>query len=850
MAHRETDLGNELDTLLDHQEWVRDVSRKLVRDSHGAEDLAQDAWVAALASRDEPVRSVRAWFSTVLRNRARERHRGEVRRSAREEGVARAEATPSTTELVEKVSVHQQVVRLAMALPEHYRETLLLRYFEGLTPSEIAAARGVPVSTVKTRLQRGLDLLRDELDHEHGGDGKAWMSALAPITGFDPAKVVLGAPLVPTLIPFAIAVLVTGAVLAAVFGWPGGGAGDEPFVDPGALAQADTPDAAFDALPASNEGTSVDEPAERVEEPPAEPAPALDFRMASAPLLGRVVRADGTPAPRVVVRFEPDWRVADGTPIAISGEDGTFELAGARGTGVVRAVAAGTVTVFAGLVGDDRSRPEPIVVVADAVSLGGTVTDEQGRTLAGARVQVRMPDDLRARLSERLAHSWLEPASDESDEAGRFELAAAPRVEDAVLEVALEGYETWRGAPPAVSDGNLHVTLVRPPAPEGALLGRVVDETGAPVAGARVSDGGHVTRSDADGAFWFLPTERTLRLTALSDGRLPAVAEPPWADEVVLRLGGAPKTITGRVVSPAGTPLRGVLVWVTDPTLFAHERDRDPNVKDRLSTRRAPEGLVRDTEVVESVLVGAPRSMWEPARTGKDGSFTIAGLLDRPYTLACLDPMTQERSDAGPFHPGEAGSEGVELVLDGALREVVRGRVVSEDGVPIAGVSIDVFAPVVRIRDGEEVVGTRLRVRRGSVSDVDGSFAILGVPLEGVALYLSGDGVLPVAHELVEPDGELLELTVPLRRDLQIAFDGPEPVDEIAVVDAAGEELPLHLVQGGLRQVLGRAPVRNGRTDVLSVSSAAASLVLYGDGVERRRAPVELLAGERTVVRP
>ena len=56
--------------------------------------------------------------------------------------------------------------RAIEALPEEQREVVILKEYEGLTFLEIAQALEVPVSTVKTRLYRGLGQLRLRLERE------------------------------------------------------------------------------------------------------------------------------------------------------------------------------------------------------------------------------------------------------------------------------------------------------------------------------------------------------------------------------------------------------------------------------------------------------------------------------------------------------------------------------------------------------------------------------------------------------------------------------------------------------------------------------------------------------------
>jgi RNA polymerase sigma-70 factor (ECF subfamily) len=156
------------------------VARQLARDEFAADDLEQDAWLAALASAPAPGPGIRGWFRRVLTNRSRERHRGETRLAARERATARAESTRPTAELVAEAEAHRRVVAAVLALPEPHRGTVLLRYFERLPPRAIAARESVPVETVRTRLKRASELLRRTLGEN---DGDAWLAAIAPLVG-------------------------------------------------------------------------------------------------------------------------------------------------------------------------------------------------------------------------------------------------------------------------------------------------------------------------------------------------------------------------------------------------------------------------------------------------------------------------------------------------------------------------------------------------------------------------------------------------------------------------------------------------------------------------------------------
>lgn len=53
-------------------------------------------------------------------------------------------------------------------LPHSYRSIIILKYYEGMTLSEIAEVLGENINTIKTRLYRGIDFLRLELkENEH-----------------------------------------------------------------------------------------------------------------------------------------------------------------------------------------------------------------------------------------------------------------------------------------------------------------------------------------------------------------------------------------------------------------------------------------------------------------------------------------------------------------------------------------------------------------------------------------------------------------------------------------------------------------------------------------------------------
>lgn len=164
--------------LLEHAEWVRVLATRLVRDD--ADDAVQELWLSTLRSPPDPTRPARPWLARVLVNAARKRFRDETTRAAQEASAPVAEqADPEA--LVGRVQVQQRLVQQVLELDEPFRQTVLLRFFEGLSSAEIAERLNVPAGTVRWRLKEALDRLRAALDAGHGGARESWRLAVAPL---------------------------------------------------------------------------------------------------------------------------------------------------------------------------------------------------------------------------------------------------------------------------------------------------------------------------------------------------------------------------------------------------------------------------------------------------------------------------------------------------------------------------------------------------------------------------------------------------------------------------------------------------------------------------------------------
>ncbi len=112
---------------------------------------------------------------------ARNERRTAGRRRARERALLAAGKPPvgeAVDEALAREDARHAVIEVLKGLPEPYRTTVVLRYFENVSPSEIGRRLAVPGATVRTRLRRGLEQLRTALDQRHGGDRQRWSMAL------------------------------------------------------------------------------------------------------------------------------------------------------------------------------------------------------------------------------------------------------------------------------------------------------------------------------------------------------------------------------------------------------------------------------------------------------------------------------------------------------------------------------------------------------------------------------------------------------------------------------------------------------------------------------------------------
>ena len=407
--------------LLAQVEWVRRIASALVGRGD-ADEVVQQAYLQALSTPPRPIGNLRGWLTTVVHNVARKSVRSESRRARHEPGAATPALAPDPAESVARAELHRRVVDAVLALDEPYRGTLLMRFFDDLSAEAIAATRGLPIETVRTRVKRGLALLRARLKD----DDMKGVAALA--CGGVAAVEVMTMSLA---IKWSAAAFV---VAAGAIAWIAMGDGDTPSQ---VAHHEERPVAAESAPPIA------EPPAARAAESAA-PAAAVGADSNAAPaapaelakpgtIRGVVKDRSGQPVADAsifrtrssafmpVVADELAWSVAPPTgaplpgappnfrsprewiPSAHTDADGRFEIGGLSrfsdwfvGAWVPERGAAVSSQVTLG-----DAAAELILTLVPAVHLHGTVRDEKGALLGGISVAVR--SDSRPALVETAA---------------------------------------------------------------------------------------------------------------------------------------------------------------------------------------------------------------------------------------------------------------------------------------------------------------------------------------------------------------------------------------------------------------------------------------------------------------
>jgi len=153
--------------------WRRRLLRHITRtvQAADAEDVLQQLWIrlATRADRFDGVRRFAPWLYRVAENLARDcrRRRHDLQLdvlTAEAAGLLVGESDPDPAEAADRRELLDIVWSRVADLSIRYRLIVELRFGSGLSYSAIAARVGIPVGTVKSRLHKALDRLREAIE--------------------------------------------------------------------------------------------------------------------------------------------------------------------------------------------------------------------------------------------------------------------------------------------------------------------------------------------------------------------------------------------------------------------------------------------------------------------------------------------------------------------------------------------------------------------------------------------------------------------------------------------------------------------------------------------------------------
>jgi RNA polymerase sigma factor (sigma-70 family) len=166
-------------TLLSDLGFLRRLAWSLTRDDARADDLVQDAAMIALARGQDDVGAPRAWFRRLMANLASNARRSALRRKRHEDLAPQRDAALSPEQHAARREMLEAVVAEVLRLEEPYGSIVMMRFYDGLAPREIAKRIGVADGTARSRLSRGLAILRERLDGRVG-PRERWTTLLGP----------------------------------------------------------------------------------------------------------------------------------------------------------------------------------------------------------------------------------------------------------------------------------------------------------------------------------------------------------------------------------------------------------------------------------------------------------------------------------------------------------------------------------------------------------------------------------------------------------------------------------------------------------------------------------------------
>ena len=159
---------------LAHMDRLHRYGVHLTGNVHDADDLVQETYLKAFRFWDscDPETNIRAWLYRILKNTFINRYRSQLRKGISVEyveavdprrGSHRGETHPTGQGTAFDTLLDDDVVAALSELPHKFRTVLILSDIEGLSYDEIAGFLDCPLGTVRSRLHRARQVLRQAL---------------------------------------------------------------------------------------------------------------------------------------------------------------------------------------------------------------------------------------------------------------------------------------------------------------------------------------------------------------------------------------------------------------------------------------------------------------------------------------------------------------------------------------------------------------------------------------------------------------------------------------------------------------------------------------------------------------
>jgi RNA polymerase sigma-70 factor (ECF subfamily) len=167
-----------------HSGALYSLIHRILRDPAEAEDVLQEVFLRVwerAESYDSALGAPMAWLVRIARNRSIDRVRArsagpstEPPDAAMDERLLDAASTAPTPERLTSMSEDQRALAGAlMRLAPEQRMLIEQTFFMGYTQSELAAKFNLPLGTVKTRIRKGMQAMREHLQQCSDGDDRA-----------------------------------------------------------------------------------------------------------------------------------------------------------------------------------------------------------------------------------------------------------------------------------------------------------------------------------------------------------------------------------------------------------------------------------------------------------------------------------------------------------------------------------------------------------------------------------------------------------------------------------------------------------------------------------------------------